>query len=146
MTDQKRVRDYADMRKPVLYKEEQLGPVPVPSKGRIYPGYVGHVTARRAYGFVGFRIHERHYHVNQEGYCLTLQVLRRMAAKGVRIVLIAEEDTGTVYEWHINDFDTEVPDKDKGPDEQDETQYSAQCETAAGVFEDHVDDVMIGPR
>lgn len=147
MTEQQRLRDVGEHPDPpILYKDRQLGPIPVRSKGEICPGYVGQVINREKYGFVGFREHRDHFHVKMGGYALSDRVLRSIRDAGVQLMLIAEEDTGRVYEWHLTQWQHEMPQHAKSEEEKDEDQTYAEAEEAWGVYDDHAADVMIGER
>jgi hypothetical protein len=147
MTEQQLLRDYGgDTEAPILYKDRQLGPIPVLSKGEICPGYIGQVLNRDQYGFVGFREHREHFHVKMGGYALSERVLRSIRTVGVQVMLIAEEDTGRVYEWHLSQWRNEMPQHGKSDDEKDEDQSYAEADEAWGVYDDHTQDVMIGDR
>ncbi len=131
---------------PVLYKDEQFGPISVVSKGRICPGYVGAVLCRERYGFVGFREHSSHYHRKKDAYVLSARVIDALRSAGVQTMLIAEEDTGTVYEWHISHFCHEMPKSGKSEREENERQLYAPIADTWGRFENHAADVLIGAR
>lgn len=147
MSEQQLLRDVGTpCEPPVCYKHEQVGPVYVMSKGEIYPGYVGNILNRDQFGFVGFRRHEDHYHRKMEAYMLSDTVLAELRELGVQLVLIAEEDTNRVYEWHISQFQESVPQHAKGSDEKDEDQTFVKVDDAWGTFDDHSGDVLIGER
>lgn len=147
MTDQRLLRDIGgEPDPPVLYKDRQLGPIPVLSKGEICPGYIGRLISRECYGFVGFRQHEEHFHVKMEAYMLSDRVLRAIRDTSAFRILIAEEDTDRVYEWHHSQWRHDVPQHAKGEDEKDEEQTYAPVSAAWGVYDDHASEVLIGER
>jgi len=144
---QQRLRDIG--RKPdapVCYKDEQVGPIWVLSKGEICPGYVGPIINRDQYGFVGFRTHRQNFHRKTESYVLSDRVLQHLRERGVQLICIAEEDTGRVYEWHHSQWAHDMPQHGKSDDEKDEDQTFAPVDEAWGVFENHVEDVLLGDR
>lgn len=146
--NQERLDTFSDSnpRRPVMFKDEQVGPIHVKSKGRIFPGYRGPIPARDAYGFVGFRRRDRHYHRNEAAYMLSEKVVDYIRAKGCTILLIAEDDTGDVYEFHESQFNEEVPQKAKGTDEKDEDQLMVRVSEHRGKFAEHADAVLVGDR
>lgn len=147
MSEQQLLRDVGTPSEPpVCYKQKQVGPVYVASKGGIYPGYVGKILNRDQFGFVGFRRHEEHYHRNMEAYMLSDRVLEELRSLNVQLLLIAEDDTNTVYEWHIDQFTESVPQYAKGTNEKDEDQTFALVEDAWGCYDNHTPDVLIGER
>lgn len=152
MTDdeeaQSRLDTFSDQskRRPILFKDEQVGPIHVKSKGEIYPGYRGPIPAYDSYGFVGFRKHRKHYHRNERAYMLSEKVVEYLRAKGCQFILIAEDDTGDVYVFHETQFDTEVPQRAKGQDEKDEDQLMVKVHEHRGRFADHAEHVMVGDR
>ena len=148
MSEQERIDAFSDDPKPrpVLFKDVQVGPINVASKGDIYPGYRGPIPARGKYGFVQFCEREKHFHRNEASYMLSLKVLEHLRSRGVEIILIAEDDEGYVYEFHESQFDEEAPQRAKGPDEKDETQMMVNVMHHQGKFADHADSVMVGTR
>lgn len=133
-------------RRPILFKDEQVGPIHVESKGEIYPGYRGSIPALDAYGFVGFRKHDKHYHRNERAYMLTEKVVEYLRAKGCQYIMIAEDDTGTVYTFHESQWNEEVPQRAKGEDEKDEDQLMVKVHEHRGKFVEHAEHVMVGDR
>lgn len=147
MSDQTLLREVGGrVDPPVLYKDKQFGPISVVSKGKICPGYLGQVVTRDRYGFVGFREHSSHYHRKKDAYVLSTRVVNALRREGVQLMLIAEEDTGTVYEWHISHFAHEMPKSGKSDREANEPQLYAPVDDAWGVFENQTEDVLIGAR
>lgn len=149
MTDeQSSLRSFQEneKRRPMVHKDAQVGPIHVQSKGNIYPGYRGPVPARSAYGFVGFRERRKHYHRNEEAYMLSDKVLAYIRAKGCQYIFIAEEDTGTVFEFHESQWDTPVPQKAKGSKEKDEDQSLVRVTENWGQWADHADSILLGQR
>lgn len=132
--------------RPILHKDTQVGPIYVESKGNIYPGYRGQIPSRQAYGFVQFCTRKNHYHRNEEAYMLSDKILAYLRAKDCAVILIAEEDTGTVYEFHERQFDTAVPQKAKGKREKDEDQTLVRVYENRGKYPDHAEHVMVGTR
>ena len=135
-----------NLRQPILHKDEQVGPIYVPSKGNIWPGYRGWIPARDEYGFVQFCDREPHYHRKMEGYALSDKVLVNIRSRGCKRILMAEEDTGDVYEFHESQFCNPMPKHAKGKDEKDEAQSYAKCEEAWGRFAGHAEYVLVGDR
>lgn len=145
--DQSSLRNWQqEQTRPILHKDQQVGPIFVQSKGRIYPGYRGPVPSRDAYGFVQFCTRAKHYHRNEEAYMLSDKVLTYLRAKGCAVILIAEEDTGTVYEFHETQWDESVPQRAKGKKEKDEAQSMVRVTENWGRYADHADYVMMGSR
>lgn len=136
----------AEPRRPILFKDAQVGPIHVKSKGRIHPGYRGPIPARNTYGFVGFRKHRLHYHRNERAYILSEKVVDYIRAKGCKLILIAEDDTGDVYVFHESQFDEEAPQRAKSSDEKDETQLMARVHEHRGLFANHAEHVLVGDR
>lgn len=146
-TEQNRIEQYGEGRtRPVLFKDVQVGPIRVLSKGDIHPGYRGPIPARDAYGFVQFCTREEHFHRNEASYMLSDKVLEHLRSRGVEIILFAEDDEGCVYEYHESQFDTEVPQSAKGTDEKDEPQRMVHILHHQGKYENHADSVMVGTR
>lgn len=145
---QQSLRNWQDDAKsrPILHKDTQVGPIHVKSKGNIFPGYRGWVPARESYGFVQFCERQKHYHRNEQAYMLSDKVLAYLRAKGCKTILIAEDDTGTVYEFHISEFNESVPQKAKGKNEKDEAQSMVRVSENWGQYADHADYVMVGSR
>jgi len=133
-------------RRPMLHKKEAVGPIQVESKGGIFPGYIGSIPSRTTTGFVQFCEREKHYHRNEKAYMLSDKVLAYLRAKGVTRILIAETDTGTVYEFHEKQFNTRVPQKAKGTNEKDEDQSLVRVSEYWGKWEEYADHVMLGSR
>lgn len=146
--DQQTLRDYfqSTPSRPILHKDAQVGPIYVESKGNIYPGYRGGIPARSAYGFVQFCERQKHYHRNEEAYMLSDKVLAYLRAKGCELILFAEEDTGTVYEFHETQFTESVPQRAKGTTEKDEDQTLVRVEENWGRYPDHAEFVLMGDR
>jgi hypothetical protein len=145
--EQSKIGGFTDEKsRPVLFKDAQVGPIHVLSKGDIYPGYRGPIPGRDAYGFVQFCERETHFHRNEAAYMLSYKVLEHLRSRGVELILIAEDDAGYVYEFHESQFDTEVPQRAKGTDEKDEDQRLVRVTHHQGKYADHASDVMVGPR
>lgn len=132
--------------RPILHKELQAGPIHVESKGRIFPGYIGGVPARDCRGFVQFCTREEHYHRNEAAYMLSDKVLAYLRARDCECILIAEEDTGTVYEFHESQWTETVPQRAKGKREKDEDQSMVRVEENWGKYDDHAPYVLVGSR
>ncbi len=148
MSGQERIDAFSDKpkRRPVLFKDVQVGPINVDSKGDIYPGYRGPIPARDAYGFVQFCERETHFHRNESSYMLSEKVLEHLRSRGVEVILIAEDDEGYVYEYHESQFNEEAPQSAKGTDEKDEVQMMVDILHHQGKYADHTDSVMVGTR
>lgn len=146
--DQQRLEAFVDepSRRPLVHKNEQVGPIRVESKGYIHPGYVGPVPAREKYGFVGFRERAKHFHRNEEAYMMSDKVLEILRSKGVQLIFIAEDDTGDVYEFHESQFNERVPQRAKGSREKDEDQTLVRVNEHRGRYDNHAAHVLVGNR
>ena len=145
--DQQTLREYSPSQsRPILHKDAIVGPIHVPSQGQMYPGYRGPIPARDCYGFVQFCDREKHYHRNEEAYMLSDKVLAYLRAKGCERILIAEEDTGTVYEFHERQFNEDVPQRAKSKSEKDEDQSMVRVAENWGEYPNHAEHVMVGER
>lgn len=133
-------------RRPILHKEMQLGPINVESKNGIFPGYIGHIPSRECKGFVQFCERAKHFHRKEEAYMLADKVLAILRAKGAERIIIAEEDTGTVYEFHERQWNTSVPQKAKGSKEKDEAQSMVRVSEHWGKWKNHAEFVLVGTR
>lgn len=135
-----------DYDKPVLVKDSKVSPIHTESRGTITPGYRGMIPYRNSYGFLRFCDRAGHYNDDVDGSVLIEKVKQHLASRGVETVLIAEEDTGAVYEYHIGQFDQRVPKTAKRGDAKDEPQLYAPSDHYYGKFEDHVEAVLATGR
>lgn len=117
----------------------------LPGKGRAHVGYRGPVPARRVYGYVQFCTRRDHFHRNEEGYALSEKVLRKLRTVGCRLVLIAEEDTGIVYEFHERQFREQVS-KRNNPKHDEDPQRKVKVVNNRGKWHDHARHVLTGER
>lgn len=140
------IRDFGsdDSRVPILHKDAAIQ-CKVPGKGNIIVGYRGPIPARRAYGFVQFCTKKEHFHRNEAGYALSERVLRKLRTLGCCIVLFAEEDTGTVYEFHERQFTDQVA-KKNNPKHDEDPQRKVEIIQNRGKYHGHVSGVMVGDR
>lgn len=132
-----------DTRAPILHKDTEFT-TKVPGKGRISM-YRGPIPARRAYGALQYRERDKHYHKNEEGYALSARVLRKLRTLGCQRILIAEEDTRCVYEFHEQQFTNQVA-KHNNPNHENDPQFVVKLENAWYKHEEHTDSVMVGER
>jgi|AntDeeMinimDraft_4_1070355.scaffolds.fasta_scaffold01060_15 hypothetical protein len=147
MTDQSSLRSFAASgdRRPMLHKDEAVGPINVESQHSLYPGYIGTVPSMDATGFLAYRDHPKDYN-GQPVYAIPDKVLAYVRAKDVTRILIAEEDSSRVYAFHERQFDQRVPQKIKSGNEQDENQSMAFVDEHWGQWEDHAESVLLGRR
>lgn len=138
MTD---LTDFTRQRPPVLHLDTTVR-LRVPGRGQITAGKRGPVPARRAYGFLQWRERERHHLHELDAYAMSESVLQRVRKLGCSVILFAETETKTVYEFHERQFDEELPKRYNPNADQDEQLY-VPLEEARGVYEDHTESVLL---
>lgn len=111
-------------------------------------GSVGPIPQRNTMGFLKECERAEHwYHTFKAdaggAYAISTDAFRRAKQRGANVVLVAESDTGDVYEWPLRLFDGQrVP--TAYLEHKDDPQVYATIETA-DVWEDHASDVEIDP-
>lgn len=131
---------------PICYKQERVGPVYIGSDGESFPGWAGRVLNREGTGFVWFRQNQAGFVSEANAYRIPNEILHELRAMGVTIVLIAEEDTKTVYEWHISQFGDSVPKYAKPTNRKEVPMTFAYISESWGSYPNHCADVLIGDR
>lgn len=132
-----------DERAPTIHTDEAIR-MRIPGKGVTHVGWRGPVPSRNAYGFMQERHSEKHRIRALDAYALSNRVLTRIRSFGCRRVLVAETDTGTVYEFHERQFTDPVP-KQYNPQAEDDPQCYVRRTEAWNAWQSHSQDVRIEP-
>lgn len=132
--------DETGTRRPFLHSDASVR-VRLPDKGEILAGYRGPVPARQAYGFVQFCTRDSHRIRALDAYALSETLLTRIRKLGCKVVLFAETDTGTVYEFHERQFTEAVP-RQYNPVVDDPQRYVA-LDTCWASYPDHTEQVLL---
>ena len=126
--------DYEDVDPPVLMPQPRRH-LPVPAPGMTgTAGTVGVLGGRGEIAYLSKRTREEHFYLKHRGYAVSDHIIDYLDRKGVKTVLIAEEDTQTVYEFLLQDF------RDHGIDTTDEPGDPQTCVPvafAARTWENH---------
>ncbi|WP_200531569.1 MULTISPECIES: hypothetical protein [unclassified Halorubrum] len=126
--------DYEDVEAPILkHQPRRHIRVPAPEMHGV-AGTVGVLRGRDEVAYLSKRTREEHFYRKHRGYAVSDHIIDYLDRKGVNTVLIAEEDTRTVYEYHIKDF------RDHGIDTTDEPGDPQTCvpvSFAARTWENH---------
>jgi len=132
------LREWSRSEPPVLVEEPRRR-VGVPGTLRT-AGLAGHLDAggSQVRGFVSPRTRAEHYFRKFDGYGLSLSVLPLLTEWGIARVLIAETDTGTVYEYLLRDFERHGSVYDNEGDRQ----LVLSTEYAMAEHPDHADRVL----
>jgi len=142
----KDLRDFGaeGKREPILYQDEPVF-VRLATKGETCIGYRGAIPSRREYGFVQFCNSREHFHRNEAGYALSERSLRKIRSYGCKVILIAEDDTNMVWEFHESQFQDYVA-KKNNPDHDKDPQLKVEILQNRGKWPDHVPYVLNGER
>ena len=83
--------------------------------------------------YVTPRTRSRHFFRLHEGYAISDQIIDYLGRSGMSVILVQEQDTGNVLEYHLRDFtDFGIPVKHEDKDPQ-----TCVPEKHATVWEDH---------
>lgn len=112
-----------------------------PEKGEVKVGQRGPVPTREDYGFVKFVVKDRHRLRAKNAYAFSSKLLQRLRALGCVRLLVAETNSGTVFEYHRRQFTDEVP-KQYNPNHETDPQKYVPVSEARGVWPEHSDSVV----
>lgn len=94
-------------------------------------------TNRGEMGFVSVRNSHTHRIRALNAYAISVDVLDKLDARDVSVVLIVEEDTGDVWEYDIGAFDTHVPETFLNRRDDPQRYATATRDAARGKWENH---------
>jgi hypothetical protein len=144
MSEQQRIGAFGESQsRPVLLRAREVAPINVGERDAYSPGVLGPVPARGVYGVVvPCRLSDR-LRGDPPAFAMPDKVLTHLESRDVEIVLVADDESGDVYEFHISQFEGEVPKSDLPASQREERQRSVDLQHHRGRYSDHYQSVIV---